>query len=88
MKLNADLIYQVHFSLLDEELVVRTQKSGKTYELIPVSRLKEDFPIALIDEYSHWLDVDAATVQWRPHGQPWSDGPYDWTLSHKTKHIH
>lgn len=63
--------HEVHFGLFEDDLVIRTRKDGKTYELIPTSKLQGDFPTPTISNYAHWLVVGEKKVEFRPLAKPW-----------------
>ena len=64
----------------DSELIVRCQRNGKIFELIPDHTLQGDFPTLLIEEYVHWLDLDTRIVEWRPLTDPWTSPSQTWRL--------
>lgn len=64
----------------ESELIVRTKKGGRTYELLPVHALSGDFPQALVENYAHWLDIDTGVVEWRPLIDPWKTTTLNWQM--------
>ncbi|QRW06895.1 kinase-like protein [Ceratobasidium sp. AG-Ba] len=62
------------------ELVVQALRDGNTYELIPYSRFKEDFPAFFSSEYHHWINLDTGEVEFRPLDNPWHTSPDNWRL--------
>ncbi|KAF8861162.1 hypothetical protein BDZ45DRAFT_671975 [Acephala macrosclerotiorum] len=63
--------HEVHFALMHGELVIRTRKGGKTYELIPDEKLQNDFPSLLVSDYAHWLVEGDNRIEFRPLDHPW-----------------
>ncbi|KAL8366668.1 hypothetical protein RB595_010505 [Gaeumannomyces hyphopodioides] len=65
--------HELHFAMLDESesLVVRSEKGGTTYELIPVENLRGDFPGRLLDGYVHWLVLGRRRIEFRPLNMAW-----------------
>jgi hypothetical protein len=69
------------------ELIIRTRKERRIYELIPIHALDEDFPRAFVQDYAHWLDKSTGLIEWRPLRDPWTSSPDNWqteTSDHKT----
>lgn len=63
--------HEVHFGMFEDDLVIRTRKGGKTYELIPISKLQGDFPTPMISNYAHWLVVGEKRIEFRPLANAW-----------------
>jgi hypothetical protein len=56
MKFQAShLGHQVHFGMIENELIIRSLKDGLDSELIPASKLAKRFPKLLLSNYTHWL---------------------------------
>jgi hypothetical protein len=49
--------HEVHFGMFDDDLVIRSRKNDKTYELIPTKRLHKDLPLLMLSNYALWLVV-------------------------------
>jgi hypothetical protein len=73
---------QVHFSLRDDELVVRTQcnRTNDILALIPSSKLRGDLPPALVDGHVHWLNLSTKIIEIRPLKQLWEQSSENWTI--------
>ena len=63
--------HEVHFGMFEDDLIIRTHKGGKTYELIPTSKLQGDFPTLMISNYTHWLVVGEKKIEFRPLANAW-----------------
>ncbi|KAL8381990.1 hypothetical protein RB595_005988 [Gaeumannomyces hyphopodioides] len=66
--------HDLHFAMLDrgdERLVVRSEKKGVIYELIPPSNFGHDFPNRLLDGYAHWLVLGQERIEFRPLDMAW-----------------
>ncbi|KLU91501.1 hypothetical protein MAPG_10019 [Magnaporthiopsis poae ATCC 64411] len=65
--------HELHFAMLDwsGSLVIRSEKGGTTYELIPVESLRGDFPDRLLDGYAHWLVLGRRRIEFRPIDMAW-----------------
>ena len=72
----------MHFSLRDDNLVVRTQgcQGNETLELIPSSKLRGDLPPALIDDHVHWLNLATKIIEIRPLEQLWDESSELWRI--------
>jgi len=53
------------------ELHIEVEKDGRIQKLIPVSKLKDDFPHHMIANYAHWLDIESRTIEFRPLTSQW-----------------
>ncbi|OCK75836.1 hypothetical protein K432DRAFT_429141 [Lepidopterella palustris CBS 459.81] len=69
--------HEVHFGMFEDDLIIRTHKGGKTYELIPTSKLQGDFPTLIISNYAHWLVVGEEKIEFRPLANAWKTSE-DW----------
>jgi hypothetical protein len=72
----------VHFSLRDDNLVVRAQSNQRNeiLELIPSSKLLGDLPPALVDGHVHWLNLAAKTIEIRPFEKLWEESSEHWRI--------
>ncbi|KAK6360193.1 hypothetical protein TWF730_006344 [Orbilia blumenaviensis] len=73
--------HSVHFALKEDNLIVRTQKDGSVYELIPRTLFGSDMCSPLVEDYVHWLDLGASKIQFRKLGRIWDTQNYEWELS-------
>jgi hypothetical protein len=73
---------QVHFSLRDNDSVVRTGWNGTNdiLALIPSSELRGDLPPALVDGRIHWLNLTTKIIDIRPLKQPWEQSSEHWRI--------
>jgi hypothetical protein len=62
------------------ELIIQTQQNGATFELVPHSKLLEDFPLFFSSDYHHWLDLEAGVLEFRPITAPWTAHDNNWRL--------
>ncbi|KAH8798597.1 hypothetical protein F5884DRAFT_687263 [Xylogone sp. PMI_703] len=72
--------YQVHFAMYGSELIIRTRKDDRTHELIPMHALDGDFPSPFVTDYTHWLDIDTDSIEWRPLASAWEPSPDNWQM--------
>ncbi|KAI9458750.1 hypothetical protein HD554DRAFT_1702407 [Boletus coccyginus] len=74
--------HQVHFSLRDDNLVVRAwdNQRNEILELIPSSKLRGDLPPALLDGHVHWLNLSMKTIDIRPLEQLWEQSSDHWRI--------
>jgi hypothetical protein len=79
--------YNVRLGIAQAELLVEATKEeatdgDPTYETIPSRLVESAFPDHYTNDFVHWLDLAAKTVQFRPVDQPWdASSPEVWTLS-------
>ncbi|KAF3921376.1 hypothetical protein ABW20_dc0108928 [Dactylellina cionopaga] len=73
--------HQVHFALKNDELVIRSRKDDNIYELIPHTTFGGDICQPLIENFTHWMDLDRVQVQFRKLEDRWNTESYEWVLS-------
>jgi hypothetical protein len=73
---------QVHFSLRDDELVVRTQcnQTNDIHALIPRRKLQGDLPPALVADHVHWLNLSTKIIEIRPLTRLWEQSSENWRI--------
>ncbi|KAF3180505.1 hypothetical protein EYR41_007849 [Orbilia oligospora] len=72
--------HSVHFALKGESLIIRSQKERTIYELVPHTLFGGDLCNSLIDDYTHWLDQNGSTIQFRKLRSKWDTQNYEWKL--------
>ena len=72
----------MHFSLRDDNLVVRAQcnQTSDILALIPSSKLRGDLPPALVDGHVHWLNLTTRIIEIRPVEQLWEHSSDNWMI--------
>ena len=79
--------YTLHFSISgtcdssENDFLVQAMKGDQKYELIPSRVLRGDFPVAFVDEFVHWYDINNDFVEFRPVKDPWISSPQNWKLT-------
>ncbi|KAH9056899.1 hypothetical protein EDB87DRAFT_1833454 [Lactarius vividus] len=75
--------YQIYFSLRDGDLILqaRRQEDPRLLQFVPRAVFVDDFPMAFVDDYVHWLDLRTGEVEFRPVGSPWTSDPSNWRLA-------
>ncbi|EJT72145.1 hypothetical protein GGTG_09012 [Gaeumannomyces tritici R3-111a-1] len=70
--------HELHFAMVrgggdqqQQTLVVRSEKDGIQYELIPAESLRNDFPRHLVTDYTHWFAPDKRYIEFRPLDRTW-----------------
>ncbi|KAF3942481.1 hypothetical protein ABW19_dt0203429 [Dactylella cylindrospora] len=76
--------HHVHLGLKDGELIVRSERDSKVYELIPHNLLLGDFCEPLVEKYIHWMELGAMSIQFRTKDDKWNTDSYEWKLSWST----
>jgi hypothetical protein len=66
--------WTVHFAMAKSELIIRAQDGNSIWEFIPPSKLSGDFPTTFVNYYSHWVNLETGTVEFRPFKAPWESG--------------
>lgn len=57
--------------MIESELVVQASKDVSTWETIPSRLLTGKYPPHFADEFVHWYDFAANTIEFRPVRRPW-----------------
>jgi hypothetical protein len=72
------------------DLILQAKKPGDSQilQFIPPSKLIDDFPTCLIDNYVHWLDLNLREIEFRPAGSPWTSEASNWRLRINEPDIH
>ncbi|KAL8784896.1 MAG: hypothetical protein Q9213_003709 [Squamulea squamosa] len=79
--------YQFYFGMRGTELVIRARTPSTVLELIPHAKFLDDFPTILIEDYTHWLDLESSIVEFRPLSRKWNVDNQNWRLIYKTRGI-
>ncbi|KAF9894293.1 hypothetical protein FE257_007796 [Aspergillus nanangensis] len=74
-------VFQVHFGMEYNELIIKTQNGDRILRLIPHEKLEGDFPDSFIFDYVHWLDTTTGVLEFRPLEKPWRPNKLNWCLS-------
>ncbi|KAL8766975.1 MAG: hypothetical protein Q9209_006387 [Squamulea sp. 1 TL-2023] len=72
--------YRFYFGMRGTELVIRARTPSTVLELIPHRKFLDDFPTILIEDYTHWLDLESSTVEFRPLSRKWNVDNQNWRL--------
>lgn len=80
----------MHFSLRDDDLIIRAQhnQTNEILALIPTSNLWGDLPPALVNGHVHWLDLSTKTIEVRPVEQLWERSSKNWRIEYATGQYH
>ncbi|KAL2863546.1 uncharacterized protein BJX67DRAFT_384547 [Aspergillus lucknowensis] len=88
---------KIHFRLHGGRLIVkaeeveevnetgRASKGKRLLRLIPHETLLGDFPDLLVKQHTHWLDLEARTLEFRPLDQAWQSSHRNWCTSYRAK---
>ncbi|ROW09287.1 hypothetical protein VPNG_05843 [Cytospora leucostoma] len=72
--------YSLHFGLDDPDMLVRASKGDNAFELIPKRVSQGKLPHTFSEDFVHWYDRAAGTVEFRPSRQPWESVVNPWKL--------
>ncbi|CAE6532541.1 unnamed protein product [Rhizoctonia solani] len=64
----------------NQGLIIQARAGATTLELIPPSKLEEDFPSSFSSDFHHWLNIREKCVEFRPLSKPWSPDNQSWKL--------
>ncbi|KAK6535550.1 hypothetical protein TWF694_002004 [Orbilia ellipsospora] len=73
--------HKIHFALKNSELIVRSQKDGRIFELVPHIHFENDLCEPLVEEYTHWMDFANEEIQFRKLDDKWNIDSFSWKLS-------
>ena len=72
--------------------MLRAQSSSdqrnEILELIPIEKLWDDLPPALVYEHVHWLNLSTKIMEIRPLEQPWETSPENWRIDCSSDQYH
>ncbi|PQE15350.1 very large low complexity protein [Rutstroemia sp. NJR-2017a WRK4] len=71
---------QLHFRMHGSELVIRSRRQQQICEVIPMTAMLGDFPMAFIQDYVHWWDQDTQSIEWRPLKDVWASSADNWQM--------
>ncbi|KAF8546830.1 hypothetical protein OG21DRAFT_1450846 [Imleria badia] len=74
--------HKVHFSLREDNVVVRAQgnQTKEILQLIPSRKLRGDLPPALVDGHVHWLNLSTKVIEIRPLNRLWEQSSDHWRI--------
>ncbi|KAG2114212.1 uncharacterized protein F5147DRAFT_758921 [Suillus discolor] len=76
--------YQVSFALRDSnDLIIRAKhikQDSPNLQLIPSQKFVGDLPTTLIENHTHWLNLDAYKIEIRPAERAWQSSRDNWVL--------
>ncbi|KAI9369296.1 hypothetical protein BJX61DRAFT_549716 [Aspergillus egyptiacus] len=72
--------YQIHFSMHDNDLIIKAQHDFGVLRLVPHDKLQGDFPDDFISNRVHWMDEDHI-LEFRTIQQIWNPCPRNWRLT-------
>ncbi|KAL8922139.1 MAG: hypothetical protein Q9208_005334 [Pyrenodesmia sp. 3 TL-2023] len=75
--------YRFYFAFKPNRLVIRATRESILYELIPHGIFTGDFPIRLVEDYTHWLNIGTNEVEFRPLTDKWTVNSNHWRLLYK-----
>ncbi|KAL4812455.1 hypothetical protein BDW67DRAFT_193625 [Aspergillus spinulosporus] len=66
------------------DLCVRAiSEENRVREFVPVRLFDGAFPVAFVNNYAHWYDVDGGHVEFCPINEPWKSSNFHWRLERK-----
>ncbi|KAI0416066.1 hypothetical protein F5X98DRAFT_388453 [Xylaria grammica] len=79
--------HELHFNLSTKQstlsesrLWVRATNQGSTFELIPHSLLRDQFPTTFVDNFIHWYNVAENFIEFCPSHRAWFHSKENWKL--------
>jgi hypothetical protein len=64
----------------NHDLLLRSRKDERTWELLPSRLFHSVFPTAFVDDFFHWYNQDQDVVEFRPKSTPWDHANVQWCL--------
>ncbi|KAG8924460.1 hypothetical protein FRC02_010410 [Tulasnella sp. 418] len=86
---NDDSGYHVFFTYQEPmwyddqaQLVIRTKRDEEVLELIPHDTFKNDLPVVLINDHTHWLNISdkEGEIEIRSIQLCWKSSPHNWRI--------
>lgn len=72
--------HTLHFGFMQSTLLVHAICDGVSFDLVPSNLFRGTLPHALVNEFVHWYNYEAGTVEFREKEKPWTLGLSSWTL--------
>ncbi|QSZ29330.1 hypothetical protein DSL72_003844 [Monilinia vaccinii-corymbosi] len=76
---------QIHFNMMDDELIIRTCKGDECFEVIPQCALKDDFTDSFIENYIFMRNDKSGVIQLRAIKEPWYPSQSGWQITSSPK---
>ena len=70
----------MYFGMHESELIIRAKREGQVFELLPTHVLDDDLPIAFVEDFAHWLNIETGLVEWRPLKNAWTSATQNWQM--------
>lgn len=64
----------------ENDLVIRSKRDDKVFELIPHNTFTDDLPERFIEDNVHWLNLSTGEIELRPLATMWDPSPSNWTI--------
>ncbi|TKA76195.1 hypothetical protein B0A49_06950 [Cryomyces minteri] len=74
--------HQVHFGIIEGNLVIKARLGDSTLEAIPHKVFFGDLPAYFVDTFVHWLDISTGVVEFRPLDNVWETCSSHWRLAY------
>ncbi|KIW06394.1 uncharacterized protein PV09_02847 [Verruconis gallopava] len=76
--------HQIHFGRRGDRVIIRTLRNGVVHEFVPDWIFREgseyDLPASLLDNCTHWLNLQNGELEIRRRPYVWKTRPSDWIL--------
>ncbi|KAI5921758.1 hypothetical protein F4810DRAFT_712186 [Camillea tinctor] len=80
---------EVHFGLIDQKVIIRTWGREGMFEFVPkeifTSTTSFDIPVELLENCTHWLNLEAGLLEVRRSPGIWRKRPSDWVINVRTR---
>ncbi|TEY33340.1 hypothetical protein BOTCAL_0677g00030 [Botryotinia calthae] len=76
---------QIHFGMVENELIVRARRNGECFEVIPKHVLTYDFTNSFVENYIFMRNDETGVIQLRPVETPWISSEGGWQITHFSK---
>ncbi|ESZ97758.1 hypothetical protein SBOR_1840 [Sclerotinia borealis F-4128] len=72
--------HQVHFNMVDDELIVQIQRRDECFEVIPRRFLRNDFTDSFLEKYIFMRNDRSGVIQLRATEMPWISSDGGWQI--------
>ena len=70
----------MHIGARDGQIVIRAQRDGQIFEILPNDIFADDFSSHFKNDYVHWLNLKTRRIELRPLHSFWQSSVTNWTL--------
>ncbi|KAL8885570.1 MAG: hypothetical protein Q9215_006588 [Flavoplaca cf. flavocitrina] len=75
--------HHFYFCMKNQDLVIKAKCASKITRFIPSEQFTDDLPTMLVEDYTHWLDLETSVVELRPLKRKFTTDTRNWQLVYR-----